>query len=202
MRPDDAVDFADIDGVVTGQDDFVGSERGGLKRSPRKTPGQRYADGELTRDALTDLAREAALRTLTASAKSRAELNAALTRKGYPKDVIESLLDRLTEVGLIDDSEYAMAITRTRFGERGHSRRAIAGELKRRGIDSEASQVALGQIDAQSERETAVLWAEKLARKSAGLDPNVRLQRLVSALARRGYEPPMIFEVAREALRG
>lgn len=190
------------DCFAAGGGEFSRSERGGRKKPPRKTPGQCFADGELTRDELLDKARESALRTLTASAKSRAELNSGLTRKGYPQDVIESLLDRLTEVGLIDDSAYAMAITRSRFTERGLSRRAIAGELKRRGIDPEISQMALGQLDPQSEQQAALLLAQKLARKSDGLDQKVRLQRLVSALARRGYESPLIFEVAREALRG
>ena len=65
------------------------------------------------------------------------------------------MLDRFTEVGLIDDAEYARMLVRTRHAERGLSRRAIAVELRRRGIDDELAGDALEQVDADDEEVAA-----------------------------------------------
>ena len=102
--------------------------------------------GAAAQDAEPDqesVARAIALRLLTSSPRSRAQLAEAMARKDVPDEVAERVLDRFTEVGLIDDAEYARMVVRTRHAERGLSRRAIAVELRRRGIDDELAGDAL-----------------------------------------------------------
>ncbi|MCB7137742.1 regulatory protein RecX [Cellulosimicrobium marinum] len=140
------------------------------------------------------------LRILTAAPKSRAELAQSLARKGYPEHVVLPLLDRYEEVGLVDDTQYAEMIVRTRHAERGLSRRAIAVELRRRGIDDETSASALDQVDDDSETEAAHDLARARLRRTVGLDRDVRVRRAVGALARKGYAPGVAFEVVQQEL--
>jgi len=101
------------------------------------------------------VARAIALRLLTSSARSRSQLAEAMARKDVPDDVAQRVLDRFTEVGLIDDAEYARMVVRTRHAERGLSRRAIAVELRRRGIDDELAGEALEQLYSDDEETAA-----------------------------------------------
>ena len=52
-------------------------------------------------------ARSLCLRLLTARARTRAELEGQLVKRGYPDDVSERVLDRLAHVGLVDDADFA-----------------------------------------------------------------------------------------------
>ena len=161
---------------------------------------QQLENGQLTTDQATDLAREAALRSLTASAKSCHELSASLARKGYPEHVVEAVIDRLNHVGLLNDRQYAQNLVRARHEERGLARRAIAMELSRRGIEADIAEAALREIDQASEAEAAQLLAHKLLARSRGMDSSVRIRRAASSLARKGYSPTVAFEFVKKAL--
>ena len=54
-------------------------------------------------------ARALCLRLLTVRARTRAELETQLAKRGYTEDVSAAVLDRLTHVGLIDDEAPAPA---------------------------------------------------------------------------------------------
>lgn len=178
-----------------------GPEDGGTRtRPPRRTVAERLEAGELTVEDATEKAREALLRILTAAPKSRAELEQALARKGYPEAVVAPVLDRFGEVGLVDDTSYAEMLVRTRHAERGLSRRAIAMELRRRGIDEDTAGDALEQIDGDDEREAAMALARKHVARTRGLERDVRLRRAVGSLGRKGYPPGISFGAVRDAL--
>src|SRR5919112_1024490 len=138
----------------------VGKRRGRPTAS-RATVAEQLEAGEITIADATDRARETVLRILTAAPKSRFELEQALARKGYPDTVVSPLLDRMDEVGLVDDAGYAQMVVRTRHAERGLARRAIAMELRRRGIDQDTAGEALTQVDGDDEREAAEVLARK-----------------------------------------
>ncbi|WP_460751447.1 regulatory protein RecX [Myceligenerans cantabricum] len=169
-------------------------------RAPRKPVSERLEDGELTHEEALVAGRETVLRILTASQKSRRELEQALARKGYPESVVTPLLDRFDEVGLVDDASYAGTIVRTRQEERGLARRAISAELRRRGIDEETATEALDRIDPDDERAAGARLAEKLVARTRGKDRDVRVRRAVGSLARKGYPPGLAFELVRDAL--
>jgi regulatory protein len=184
----------------------VGKRRGRPARSAdgsradRRTVAERLEAGELTLEDATEKARETLLRMLAAAPKSRRELEQSLARKGYPEQVVTPLLDRFGDVGLVDDTGYAELIVRTRHAERGLARRAIAMELRRRGIDEETASQALEHVDPEGEREAAAELARKHVRRTRGLDPQVRIRRAVGAIARKGHSPGIALEVVREAL--
>jgi regulatory protein len=148
-------------------------------------------------------ARALCLRLLTARARTRAELAAQLTKRGYPDDVSARVLDRLTDVGLVDDGDFAEQWVRSRRVNAGKGRRALASELRTKGIDDEVIAAALEDIDSDAERSRAEhLVADKLRRERLTDDTDdVKVaRRLVGMLARRGYGQSMAFDVVKVAL--
>jgi regulatory protein len=148
----------------------------------------------------TSVARTILLAKLTGQARSRDELARALDAKNVPVDAANTVLDRFTEVGLIDDQAFAQAWVESRQSSRGLSRRALAVELRRKGIAEELIQETVSGIDGDRER---VLARELVDRKLAStrrLDQATRFRRLASMLGRKGYAPGLCVAVVREAL--
>lgn len=143
-----------------------------------------------------EAARDIALRRLDRSAAPRSVLEVLLERKEVDPRIAAEALDRLEAAGLIDDMAYAATLARTRFTEKGASRRAIADELKRKGVGERAISAALTQISGDDEVDAALALARKRLQVTAGLDPMVRQRRVLAALGRKGYSQ----EVARNAL--
>ncbi|WP_231955621.1 regulatory protein RecX [Occultella aeris] len=141
------------------------------------------------------VARNIALRLLTHSPRSRAQLAQAMAKKDVPDDVAASVLDRFEEVGLVNDVEYAEMLVRTRRAERGLARRALATELYRKGVDSEIAEEALATVDPEDEEATARDLVRRKARSSVGLEHQKRRRRLVGLLARKGYSPSVALRV-------
>jgi regulatory protein len=134
--------------------------------------------------------------------RSRAELAAKLHQRGIPDAAAERALDRLTEVGLINDAAYAASFVASRHRDRGLGRSALRRELARKGIDRDLAEQALQPIDGDAERSrAAALVARKLdSAMFAGTEAARR--RLLGMLARRGYSPAVAIGVVNDALRG
>jgi regulatory protein len=142
------------------------------------------------------------LRLLTARARTRAELAAQLVKRGYPDDLSERVLDRLTDVGLVDDRDFAEQWVRSRHVNAGKGKRALVSELRTKGVDDEVITAALADVDSDAERVRAEqLVADKLRRERLTDDDEPKLaRRLVAMLARRGYGQSMAFDVVKVAL--
>jgi regulatory protein len=147
-------------------------------------------------------ARDLCLRLLTARARTRAELEGQLTKRGYPDDVSARVLDRLAEVGLVDDTDFAEQWVQTRRANAGKGRRALAAELRTKGVDNEVITNVLADIDAGAERQRAEqLVRDKLRREKLADDDDAKIaRRLVGMLARRGYSQSMAFDVVKDEL--
>ncbi|MCH9669716.1 MAG: recombination regulator RecX [Actinomycetia bacterium] len=146
-------------------------------------------------------ARALCLRLLTVRARTRAELEGRLAKHGYADDITAEVLDRLAQVGLVDDEDFAQQWVRSRQVNAGKGRRALAAELRTKGVDQEVIAVALAGIDAGSERTRAEqLVRDKLRRENLGdgFDRDVEnkvARRLVGMLARRGYGQSMAVDI-------
>lgn len=142
------------------------------------------------------------LRLLTVRARTRAELAGRMARNGYPDDVAEVVLGRLADVGLIDDEDFAAQWVRSRQTYAGKGKRALAVELRTKGVDDEIIAAALEDIDAGAERVRAEQLVERRLRREVlgdGDDAKV-MRRLVGMLARRGYGQSMAVAVVTAAL--
>ncbi|GAA3124982.1 hypothetical protein GCM10010466_14800 [Planomonospora alba] len=146
------------------------------------------------------VARAICLRLLTAAPRTRAQLAEALRKREVPEDAAEAVLERFSEVGLIDDEAFAAAWVSSRHAGRGLARRALASELRHRGVDEDTVKEAVGRLDPEEEAETARRLVERKLRSTRGLDPAARTRRLAGMLARKGYGPGLAFRVIREAL--
>ena len=141
------------------------------------------------------------LRLLTARARTRAELAAQLKKRGYPNDVSARVLNRLTEVGLIDDADFAAQWVQSRRASAGKGNRALAAELRTKGLDDDVIATTLNGINGFSEHDRAVkLVRSRLRRENLDGDQAKVARRLVGMLARRGYSETLCFDVVRTEL--
>jgi regulatory protein len=123
-------------------------------------------------------------------------LSGQLAKRGYPDDVSAAVLDRLAAVGLVDDRDFAEQWVQSRRARAGKSRRALAAELRTKGVDNEVISTALAGIDAGAERDRAEqLVQAKLRRETLSGDDARITRRLVGMLARRGYSQNLACEV-------
>lgn len=149
------------------------------------------------------IAREICLRLLTDRARTRQELAQALARKGVPAEAAASVLDRFSEVGLIDDAAFAGQYVHSRHEYRGLGRRAIAVELRRKGVADDIAKEALAEVDTESEDRRARELVDRKLRSLAVGTPEQRAtaaRRLVGMLARKGYGAGTAYRVVREAI--
>jgi regulatory protein len=146
------------------------------------------------------IARQICLQMLTAAPRTRAQLAGALRRRGVPDEAAEAVLGRFADVKLIDDAMFANAWVESRHHGQGLSGRALAVELRHRGVPSADIQAAVDRLGPDQEIATArSLVARRLA-ATRGQPTPARVRRLVGVLARKGYSPGLAYRVAREAL--
>jgi regulatory protein len=148
-----------------------------------------------------EVARLVCLRLLDRRAYTRTELETALRRKGVPDDAAERVLDRFSELRLVDDAALATGYALAQHRDRGLAGRAVALKLRQRGVADDTVRAAVGPIDRDSEAAAARGLVERRLRSLAGLDPVVQARRLVGLLARKGYAPGLAHDVVRAALR-
>jgi regulatory protein len=168
-----------------------GSERPG----PRITGGS--PDG---RADPAEQAREICLQLLAVRPRTRAELATALRKAGVADEVAAELLERYREVGMINDTAFARAWVTSRHHGRGLARRALAGELHRKGVETAAVGAALEELAPATEEDTARALVARRLRTERRDRPEATLRRLVGMLARKGYPPDLAVRVVRDAL--
>ena len=181
------------------------SEPGRRPRRPKAwqpIPGDPESDLQ-TRDPepdAHDVARQIVLRQLAMAPRSRKQLRDKLAARECPDDVAEAVLDRMTEVGLIDDEAFAGMLVRSQQAGRGLAKRALARELRTKGVDDELARATLDAIDPNAERDQAERLVAKKLRSMHGLEILVQKRRLAGMLARKGYPADLSMAVIREAL--
>ncbi|WP_239516360.1 MULTISPECIES: recombination regulator RecX [unclassified Streptomyces] len=173
--------------------------RGGAGREGRRGE-DRAGRQELPPQSPEEQARAICLRLLTGMPRARRQLADALAKRDIPEEVAEQVLSRFEEVGLIDDAAFAGAWVESRHRGRGLARRALAQELRTKGVDAVLVQDALEQLDSDQEEETARELVERKLRSTRGLERDKRLRRLAGMLARKGYPEGMALRVVRRAL--
>ncbi|MFH8289913.1 recombination regulator RecX [Streptomyces sp. NPDC018059] len=221
VGPDDGRGFQDGDETGSHGDDRTGfrggdgHREGGTGRSGGRRrrrggfgdhqdggppPSSRAEKGEPSAGDPAERARAICLRLLTGTPRTRKQLADALRKREIPDDVAEEVLSRFEEVGLINDSAFADAWVESRHHGRGLARRALARELRTKGVESTLIDEAVGQLDSEQEEATARELVARKLRSTRGLDRDKRLRRLAGMLARKGYGEGMALRVVRQAL--
>ncbi|MGJ9405549.1 RecX family transcriptional regulator [Nesterenkonia aurantiaca] len=209
-------------GTGVGPEAEVGAEADAETESPveadAETEPPAEAEPESPADGMAALrpeeqyekARAVVLRRLTGSPKSRHQLAVALKEKEFSPDVITRVLDRMEEVHLVNDTDFARTWVRGRHELKNLGKSALRRELREKGISELVAQDALEQISAEDEGAAArELVRRKLQGKPVptGPSPEERAERdkvtrrLVSMLARRGHSPGAAFQIVREMIQ-
>ena len=174
---------------------------GGRRRdTARLDAGAGQASGGTLDEDPTERARQICLRLLTAAPRTRAQLTDALRRRGVPEDAAEAILSRFTEAGLIDDAAFAQAWVESRHHGRGLARRALAAELRRRGVATDDVRTAVESLSQEDELATARRLVAQRAAASRGRPAPARVRQLMGMLARKGYPAGTAYRVVREVL--
>ncbi|WP_018143605.1 regulatory protein RecX [Alloscardovia criceti] len=144
------------------------------------------------RSEAEDKCQEAALRLLDAAPRPSGALRDRLLLKDFDEKTIETVIARLTSLGLVNDAAYAKQAVRycisRKMGERG-----TLQELRRKGVDNFTAKEAVSQAAQAGEFvQSAYDLVESVARKTRGLDKQVRLRRLWSAAGRKGHALDLI----------
>lgn len=117
-----------------------------------------------------------------------------------PEEVAQRLLDRFEEVGLVDDAAFARAWVESRQRSKGLGRRALAQELRRKGIEEGLTREALDEVDPDTEEEAARALVRRRLKSLRGVDTGAATRRLAGMLARKGHRPELVWRVVREEL--
>ena len=156
---------------------------------------------ELSEALHTELTRSraylSAARMLGARAKSAFELKQSLRRKGNDPDAIDWAINRLLELGLLNDTEYAAMAARSIIRAKPAGRRFIEAKLRLKGIDRQIITETLDeQLEGTDPYEEALKLGERFNRSiTSTLEPEVRKRRLVGRLARRGFDHDVVRRV-------
>jgi regulatory protein len=173
------------------------AQRDEAQRDPvQRDPVQR---DEEQRDE-EQIAKAMCLRLLSDAAHPRAGLEQKLLRRGISQVVVTRILDRFTDLGLIDDQSYAEAYVRSKHRERALARSALAAELRRRGVEDGIAVGAVDIIDREAEEVRAAALVAKRVRAAMAAGPEAARRRLLALLDRRGYPAEMSIQVVDAAL--
>ncbi len=127
----------------------------------------------------------ASLRLLSYRPRSEAELRQRLARRGTPPALVDSTIERLRELGLVDDAAFAQAWVDSRDRASPRGRRLLRQELLAKGVDSDTWRGLLEGVD---EPDAALRAASRRAASLRDLSYDEFRRRLGDFLRRRGFD--------------
>jgi regulatory protein len=163
--------------------------------------GQDLTPADIDRLGKADAAEESyhrALRFLSFRSRSETEIRQYLQKRGADSDTVDSVMGRLRRAQLADDSRFARGWVENRTTFRPRSRRALAWELRRKGVPAHEIESALVGVD---DDELALQAGLKYANRIRGQSwPDFR-RKLHAYLARRGFSSTVVGAAVSRAWR-
>lgn len=146
-----------------------------------------------------------ALRLLSKRAYLSVTLSEKLAGKGAPAPVVQTVLDKVTRLGYVDDAEYVRRYAQERT-RRGYGPGYIRSALRQKGLSPDFIRETLqGETGGEDPVETAVRALKGSSafrrRPKPGEDPRRRSERCYAFLARRGFGASVILSAVRAATR-
>lgn len=138
---------------------------------------------------------EYAMKYLTLKDRTVAEMQTYLDGKEFGEADVDATIERLLELGLLDDARYARRFVETRMASKPISRRHLRDQLKGHGIADAEIEAAMQTVEDTDEEANARLIAEKFARQFETLEAQKRRERVLSRLIARGFS----YDAARKA---
>ncbi len=141
---------------------------------------------------------ERAVRMLASRRQTAGRLREKLLGKGYAPTEVDEAIDRLVELGYLDDHATAIDWARELAHHGADSRRGALQKLLRRGVEPHMADEALEEVWSEEleEQQAQRALAKKLyARPDTDLEDPDQWQRAYQALLRKGFAPPLIQRV-------
>ncbi len=143
-----------------------------------------------------------ALRKLNAHARTHYEISLVLSGKGIDAVTSSQILDRLIDLGYINDLDFAHAWVRSRVKSRGLAPSVLRRELASKGVEPEYIDAALREIDPEDSAHRARELAEKKFRALSSESKSVAVRRISNLLLRKGYSSAVSWGIARDVVGG
>jgi regulatory protein len=150
---------------------------------------------ELQEQDADEVALQSALRYLNYRPRTEAEISKHLVEKGFSEAAVDRVMNRLREGRLLDDRQFARDWVENQNTFRPRGKRALAFELRHKGISDEIIEQALA--DSEDEAELAYQAAYRQAQRLCGSEWQEFRLKLSQYLARRGFN----YEIASAAVR-
>ena len=151
--------------------------------------GSRFSrSGKSSAEKARDRASKVSLDQLARRGMSRWELEQVLTKREIDEDTARRQLDRLEDIGLLDDEALARYLVTTLHERKGLSSSAIRQELKRKHIPEYDIDSALHELHDEEEEARAIELALKRVRQLSSHDDETIRRRVHGFLARKGYD--------------
>jgi regulatory protein len=175
-----------------------------VTRHSKRPPSEPTPDSRGERKAEADpraLARTVVLRRLSSTPRTRKDLHDDLIKREIPEAIADEVLDRFTELGLINDTDYAELFVASRRRSRGTARTVLRQELRRKGVGDDEIHAALEDISDEDEFDRARALVLSKHPALARFDAATKQRRLMSLLMRRGYSGSVAASVVREVVQ-
>ena len=150
--------------------------------------GQNLTDEQISKlisEDQDEIAYQRAIKLITYRDRSIAEIRQSLHQKQIPEEIIENVINRLGENGLLDDKRFANLWIENRNEFRPRSHRMLTLELRKKGISEDIISQVLENTTA--DEELAHKAAQKQIRRYMTLEWQDFRRKLGSFLARRGF---------------
>jgi regulatory protein len=145
------------------------------------------------------MAEKALLRKLRSRSLSVQEARSVLREHTTDADTVDAIIDRMADLGYLDDEALAEQLVHSGLERRGQGRQVISQTLAKRGVPRDVADAALATLP-DDDLERALDFARRKAATVGGKDPQAALRRLVGQLSRRGYPSGVAMTAARQAL--
>lgn len=176
------------DGIVDASDDIAEERESGVAAA-------------LDADERVDRCMSSALKSLDAAGASVEGLRRRLKSKDYEDETIEKVLSTLVRMQLLDDEAFARGIL-TKCLRKMMGASATRREMHGKGIDSFTASRIVKEAEQQGDfEESASRLVESVARKTAGMDYEKRMRRLIGAAQRKGHSASAIMEYGRSLIK-
>ncbi|PIU40733.1 MAG: hypothetical protein COT00_00170 [Candidatus Omnitrophica bacterium CG07_land_8_20_14_0_80_50_8] len=147
-------------------------------------------------------AKSDALRLLSFSARSSAELRLRLKLKKYPDALVDEVIASFKRQGLVDDVKFAKLFAESRIYSRPTGKRQLETDLKRKGLSEALIRQTVSHLTDYDEKAIVRGLVQKKLAAMKGVSKEKMKMRLYGFLKRRGFESDTIFSVMNEAFSG
>lgn len=153
----------------------------------RLKTGQELTPADINRlnaEDLMEKAKQSAFQYISFRPRSTQEVRQNLVKKEYPEVVIDQVMNRLIELNLLNDREFARFWIEQRETFKPRSQRALRQELYQKGLSREIIDEAVADVD---ELAAARKAAEKKAYRWTHLPRETFFSKMSGFLQRRGF---------------